>query len=127
MPDASKNNADLKQLASLNESSCLQKLQSREQGLSEQEVEDRRSKYGRNIIQHEKSIPWYWQLLHAFITPFNGVLLFVGIISFVTDVTMAKRGDRDYKTIILLAVMILLSSLIRFWQEFKSKIGRAHV
>ena len=60
------------------------------------------------------------QLLHAFITPFNGVLLFVVLVSLVTDAWMSDPLQRDYKTVVLLSSMVLLSSVIRFWQEFRS-------
>lgn len=89
-------------------------------GLSEEMVEQRRETYGPNEVAREKLPAWYLQLLHAFFTPFNGILAFVGTISFFTDVLFAAPAERSLHTILTLALMILLSTLIRFWQEFRS-------
>lgn len=89
-------------------------------GLSEEQVIEKQNQFGLNEIQHEKAPSWVKQLLHAFIFPFNAVLIIIAIISYLTDVLFATPEEKDYKTIILLSVMILLSSLIRFWQEFRS-------
>ncbi len=36
------------------------------------------------------------------------------------DVLFAKPGEEDYKTVIVVSIMVMLSSLLRFWQEFTS-------
>ncbi len=89
-------------------------------GLTANQVEEKQNEFGLNEIQHEKAPSWFNQLLHSFIFPFNAVLIVIAIISYITDVLIANPDDRDYKTIILLSIMILLSSLIRFWQEYRS-------
>ena len=63
----------LKKIAATNDKACLRLLQSKIEGLSANEVQERQALYGLNEIQHEKAPAWYKQLLHAFITPFNGV------------------------------------------------------
>ena len=96
-------------------------MNTRAEGLTEEEVENRYKEYGHNEVAHEKPSPWYIQFLHAFINPFNGILLAVSMISFTTDVIMAATPeDRSFKTIIVLSAMILLSTILRFWQEFQS-------
>ncbi len=89
-------------------------------GLNEEEVEKRQAQYGANEVTHEKPKTWYSQLFYSFLTPFNGVLFCVCIVSLFTDVIFAISGERSFKTIIVLTVMILLSTLLRFWQEFTS-------
>src|SRR5262249_31419685 len=89
-------------------------------GLSEAEVEERRALYGRNEVAHEKPPTWYEELFRSFITPFNGVLFAVAIVSLFTDVIFAAPDDRSYRTITVLSAMVLLSTLLRFWQEFQS-------
>jgi Mg2+-importing ATPase len=90
-------------------------------GLSETEAANRFKEYGANEIARKKAPAWYIQFIHAFINPFNGILLFVSIISLVTDVIMAARPkDQSFKTIIVLSAMILVSTILRFWQEFQS-------
>src|ERR1019366_8835380 len=90
------------------------------EGLSVEQAEENLKKFGLNEVHHEKAPSWLSQLLHSFIFPFNAVLVVIATISYITDVLIANPGERDYKTIILLSIMILLSSLIRFWQEFRS-------
>jgi P-type Mg2+ transporter len=71
-------------------------------------------------VSHEKPPSWYHQLFDAFLTPFNGVLFAVSIVSLFSDVIFAAPEDRSFKTIIVLSAMVLLSTLLRFWQEFRS-------
>jgi Mg2+-importing ATPase len=89
-------------------------------GLTPEQVEERLEKYGPNEITHEKPPTWYAQLFHAFVTPFNGVLFAVSVVSLFTDVIFAAPEDRTFRTIIVLTTMVLLSTLLRFWQEFRS-------
>src|SRR5450759_86662 len=89
-------------------------------GLTPEQVEERLKRYGHNEVTHEKPPTWYFQLFHAFLTPFNGVLFAVSVVSFFSDVIFAAPEDRTFRTIIVLISMVLLSTLLRFWQEFRS-------
>lgn len=126
LPFLNKSNGDdgiasgLKKIAATNDKACHRLLKTQPEGLSFTDVEERQGFYGLNEIRHEKAPAWYLQLFHAFITPFNGVLFFVAFVSLITDVWLVGPGEKDYKTVTLLSIMILLSSLIRFWQEFRS-------
>ncbi len=96
-------------------------LESTESGLDEETVERKLIKFGANEVAHDKAPSWYVQLLQAFIDPFIGVLILIAIVSLVTDVIMAPNpAERDYKTVIVVTILIVLSSLLRFWQEFRS-------
>src|SRR5450631_3618075 len=99
---------------------ALKKLDSARSGLTPEQVEERQERYGPNQVTHEKPPTWYLQLFHAFLTPFNGVLFAVSIVSFFSDVIFAAPEDRTFRTIIVLISMVLLSTLLRFWQEFRS-------
>ena len=99
---------------------CLHNLNSRIEGLSESEIEKRKIEFGLNQIQHKKVPVWYKQLLSAFLTPFNAVLLLLALVSLISPMFFSNSTDRDYKTVILVSIMVLLSSLLRFWQEFRS-------
>jgi Mg2+-importing ATPase len=99
---------------------ALNRLDAVRSGLTPEQVEERLERYGPNEITHEKPPTWYQQLFHAFVTPFNGVLLAVSIVSLFTDVIFAAPQDRTFRTIIVLSAMVLLSTLLRFWQEFRS-------
>jgi len=98
----------------------LKRVDSSRVGLTAEQVEQRRERHGLNEVTHERPPRWYQQLLHAFITPFNGVLLAVSIVSLFSDVVFAAPEDRSFKTIIVLSAMVLLSTILRFWQEFRS-------
>src|SRR5450830_2119224 len=99
---------------------ALKRLDATRTGLTPEQVGHRLEQYGPNEITHEKPPTWYQQLFHAFVTPFNGVLFTVSIVSLFTDVIFAAPEDRTFRTIIVLSAMVLLSTLLRFWQEFRS-------
>ncbi|HEX5280884.1 MAG TPA: magnesium-translocating P-type ATPase [Micropepsaceae bacterium] len=99
---------------------ALLRLDSARQGLTEEQVEERRDQFGVNEITHERPPTWYSQLFWSFITPFNGVLFAVSLVSLFTDVIFAAPEDRSFRTIIVLMTMVLLSTLLRFWQEYRS-------
>lgn len=113
-------------VAKLQNASCgdtgyvLAMLDSHEQGLSAANVTEKRKLFGLNEIEHEKAPAWYVQLFQAFLNPFIAVLIVLAIVSFITDVLIAAPADKSYKTVIVVCVMISLSSLLRFWQEFTS-------
>jgi Mg2+-importing ATPase len=110
----------LPELCACEPEEALARLQASRSGLTEDQVETRRKQYGPNEVTHEKSATWYQQLFHAFLTPFNGVLFAVSVVSLFSDVIFAAPEDRSFRTIIVLITMILLSTLLRFWQEFRS-------
>jgi P-type Mg2+ transporter len=99
---------------------ALKRLDASRSGLTAGQVQQRQERYGFNEVTHEKPPTWYQQLFRAFLTPFNGVLFAVGLVSLFTDVIFAAQDDRSFKTIIVLSTMVLLSTLLRFWQEFRS-------
>ncbi|GAB6283855.1 MAG: magnesium-translocating P-type ATPase [Methanoregula sp.] len=107
-------------LSRLSRNEVLASLATRNGGLSEQEAEERLALYGPNEIAEEKLPKWYIQFLSAFINPFIGVLLILAIVSFSMDVVFTPLAERDWTAVIIIAVMVMISVLIRFWQEFKS-------
>ncbi|MCD8313595.1 MAG: magnesium-translocating P-type ATPase [Bacteroidales bacterium] len=92
-------------------------------GLTEEEVERRRDEYGRNIVVHEKKKHPVLMFLKTFINPFIGVLAILMVISFFIDVFMAEPGDKDWTTVIIIAVMITVSAILRFTQEWKANLA----
>ena len=113
-------NSPLLDVATCQPDEALDRVQASRAGLTEEQVEERRAHYGRNEVAHEKPPTWYEELVRSFITPFNGVLFVVSIVSLFTDVIFAAPEDRSFRTIIVLMAMVLLSTLLRFWQEFQS-------
>lgn len=95
-------------------------LESNAEGLSIDEVEDKLKTFGLNEVHHEKAPSWCHQLLHAFINPFIGILIIIAIISFIIDIWFAKPGEEDFKTVVMVAIMVMASVLLRFFQEYRS-------
>jgi Mg2+-importing ATPase len=95
-------------------------LDSNINGLTSEQAQEKKEQFGLNEIAHEKAPAWYKQLFQAFVNPFIAVLIIIAFVSLVTDVLTAKPGEADYTSVIILSTMVLLSSLLRFWQEFTS-------
>lgn len=89
-------------------------------GLTDEEVEKRQSLYGKNEIVHEQKKKPLVMLAKAFINPFVGVLTVLVALSYVMDVWMADPGDQDWTSIIVVSTMIILSTILRFVQEWKA-------
>jgi Mg2+-importing ATPase len=110
----------LRKVSKVDSQSFFRILDSDDHGLSNEIVEQKRKEFGLNEIAHEKAPAWYIQLFEAFLNPFIAVLIILASVSFVIDVLMAAPGEKDYKTVIVVSIMVLLSSLLRFWQEYSS-------
>lgn len=100
----------------------LDALGSSTDGLSAEEAKRRLEVFGTNEVVHEKPEPWYMELARAFINPFIGILVFLGIVSYITDVVFAPPDERDWSTIIIISIMVCVSGILRFLQEYNSKI-----
>lgn len=90
------------------------------EGIKNEEAISRLEKFGLNEISKEKVKPWYIQLLLAFLNPFNFILGTLAFVSLFTDVIFAKETERSWISIILIITMILISSFIKFIQEYRS-------
>ena len=101
----------LVEVAHLDAEEVLRRLETRRSGLTPVEVEEGRERVGRNEVAHEKPPEWYVQLGHAFVNPFIGVLAALGIVSYFTG---------DLKAVVVIAVMVTISAVLRFVQEYRS-------
>ncbi|MCD7972332.1 MAG: magnesium-translocating P-type ATPase [Candidatus Azobacteroides sp.] len=95
-------------------------LDTRKEGLYNIEVEDRRKKYGENVIAQEQNNKWFILFIKAFINPFIGILMFLALVSIIIDVLLAAPEDREWMTVIIITTMVTLSGILRFFQEWKS-------
>ncbi len=95
-------------------------LGTRREGLYEAEALEKRKEYGVNEIVSEKNASWFVLLIKAFINPFIGILMFLALVSIFMDVLLAASEDREWMTVIIISIMVTLSGLIRFQQEWKS-------
>ncbi len=95
-------------------------FQTTKSGLSAEEIEKRQALFGKNEVVHEAKKNPIVMFAKAFINPFIGVLTALVIISIFLDVLMAEEGEEDWTGIIIILVMIVLSAIIRFTQEWKA-------
>src|SRR5699024_2110044 len=86
-------------------------LQPTDDGITHREATERFHSNGWTIVSSEQLPPWYVQLLTSFHNPFIYVLIVLGLFSYLTD---------DFEATIIVTIMIVLSTAIQFWQEFRS-------
>jgi Mg2+-importing ATPase len=89
----------------------LEQLHSHPRGLTSVQAAAIREKLGANVIEQERPPSWWLHLWQCYKTPFDLLLTLLAFISFVTE---------DLKATIVIGAMVVLSVLIRFWQETKS-------
>ena len=111
----------LVELGNKDEQETLKEFETSMDGLGAKEASDRLKKYGKNEIAHEKPPAWWMQLIHAFINPFVAILVVIGLASYFTDVIFSGSGRHDWTEVVIISIMILVSSGLRFWQEFRSQ------
>ncbi|GEN66903.1 magnesium-translocating P-type ATPase [Chryseobacterium rhizosphaerae] len=110
----------LKEAASENEKMIYAMLETSEEGLSENTVKDRLKIYGKNEIATQKAPSWLKQFAHSFFNPFNYILACIAVISLFIDVILVPADEKDLSTSIIISVMLLFSTTLRFIQEFRS-------
>lgn len=102
-------------------SQIYQELGASQEGLSSEQVEIMREKYGINRFPGQKNDTMLRRLRRAFINPFNIILFVLGIISLVTDVVLVSNFARNATTAVIIFSMILTSGTIRLVQELRAK------
>ncbi|MGH8159165.1 MAG: magnesium-translocating P-type ATPase [Rhodanobacter sp.] len=91
----------------------LAALETTPAGLDEEQIDARLHRDGPNEVSHEKPPHWSLQLLRAFKNPFIVVLLVLAVVQLATD-------DTDLTGPIIIAVMVGISVLLSFSQEYRS-------
>ena len=89
-------------------------------GLGQEQVEENRGLYGENTITKGQEDSIIKKIYESIINPFTIILLVIAFISLVTNVWLAKPGQEDPTTSIIIVVLILISGGIRFVQELRS-------
>ncbi|MFJ3961289.1 magnesium-translocating P-type ATPase [Streptomyces sp. NPDC090036] len=93
----------------------LQEVDASTAGLTHAEAALRLERHGPNVVAQERAPRWYVQLAKAFWNPFIAVLVFLAAVMY--------WQDPEDPGVVILSVMVGISGLLRFWQEFRS--GRA--
>ncbi len=96
-------------------------------GLDAEGVEANRNKYGSNKVTREKKKPLLSRLMGAFINPFTAILLFLAVVSVITDMVFpyfslfgSSPEDFDCLTVVIIVTMVFISGTLRFVQESRS-------
>ena len=89
-------------------------------GLVDEQVEENRDTYGDNIITKGQEDSMIKKIYESIINPFTVILLVIALVSFITNVWLAKPGEQDPTTSIIIVTLVLISGGIRFIQELRS-------
>ncbi len=81
------------------------------QGLSEAEAAALRVQHGLNELEHEGPVLWWQHLWLSYNNPFNLLLTLLAAVSYLTQDTQAA---------VVIGSMVVLATLIRFFQERRS-------
>lgn len=111
---------NLLRAAGLNEAELLKLYDNSLDGYNDDMVEEMREQYGENKMTKIKGDGILKRLFGAFINPFTIVLLVLAVISFITDFLLAANGSKDLTTVIIVAIMVFISGIMRFIQESRS-------
>lgn len=87
-------------------------------GLSSDLVKENTLKYGQNIIKGDKPKRWYQYFFKSLFNPFNSILICIILILIYTDIYLANVPS--YANIIVVAVLVLSSTILEFFQEYRS-------
>ena len=109
---------NLKNCSKIPEKYLLEIYNTSKEGLSVVDIEDLQDEYVKNSIEIKSNNTFFSRIKNAVINPFNIVLIFVAIITFITDVVIS--ANKDYATFSLIVGTIIISSAISLVQETKS-------
>ena len=96
----------------------IKKYNIKNSGLSSDEVNTLTQKYGTNEIKQLKAKKWYHYLFESLFSPFNSILIGIIVVLFYTDVILPEVPS--YANIIVIAVLIIASTFLDFFEEFRS-------
>ena len=88
------------------------------EGLTEDQVKERKIKYGENQITSKKPKKWYNYLMESLLSPFNLILLGIILVLFYTDIYLPDKPS--WANIIVILILVTISTLLEFFQVFKS-------
>ncbi|MCF0260493.1 MAG: magnesium-translocating P-type ATPase [Erysipelotrichaceae bacterium] len=90
------------------------------QGLSQSQAEESRNRFGSNVVTHGNENAVIKRIAGAFVNPFTAILTVLAGVSVFTDIILASPEDRNFATVTIIAVMVLVSGFLRLIQETRS-------
>ena len=105
-------------LLQLSQDDVLSKFNASNAGYSSEVAADKLEQYGPNEIKPQKKPNPVIGFVNVLINPFNLVLMVVIFITFISDILLTQ--EKDYLTVSILSVIVIISTLISFVQEERS-------
>ncbi|MGA2550155.1 MAG: magnesium-translocating P-type ATPase [Burkholderiaceae bacterium] len=102
---------ELLKASALSPKELIARLNSHDDGLTETEAEEIAERLGPNEVRSEKPMRWYVHLWHCYSNPFNLLLTALAVVSYLTE---------DMRATIVIGMMVVLSTGLRFVQEARS-------
>lgn len=96
----------------------LEKFSVNPNGLSSHDAELNISQYGLNQLKQAKQKKWHNYLFSSLFSPFNGILMGIIFILIYTDIILLEPPS--YANIIVILILIITSTLLEFFEEFRS-------
>lgn len=113
--------ADRMKFAAVNSPERLyEALRCGEHGIRSAEAEERREKYGANVIRAKKKRPLAMRLIDSFFNSFSAILFVLALVSVFTDIVFAPAGEKNPTTVIIIGAMLVISGVLRFVQDTRS-------
>ena len=113
----------LRHAAAASRAELFAELNSSEEGLASDQVEAAREFYGANAMSRATRRPLPLRFLAAFADPFTYILIFIAVVSVLTDWVFATGSERDLSTPLIIGIMVLVSGELRFVQDEKSSVA----
>ncbi|MEG1410394.1 MAG: HAD-IC family P-type ATPase [Terrisporobacter sp.] len=88
-------------------------------GLSNSQVMEIRNIHGENNIIKDKTNTYIYCFKRAFVNPFTGILFVLALVSLIVDIIISSEPNPT--TAIIITTMIILSGVIRLYQEVRAK------
>ena len=96
----------------------IKKFKINKEGLNSQTVEELLHNFGYNEVKQGKPKKWYNYFFSSLFSPFNSILMGIVLILLYTDVFLPEVPN--YANIIVIVVLVLASTLLEFFEEFRS-------
>ena len=96
----------------------LSKMNFFKEGLTSDNAATLLQKNGLNELKSAKEKKWYNYFFNSLFSPFNIILLGIMLVLFYTDVIL--QNDANYSNIIVILVLVSASTLLEFFQEYRS-------
>ena len=87
-------------------------------GLTDSDILENQKTYGKNEISGNKPKRWYNYFFESLFSPFNAILLGISLVLIYTDIVLPQNPNPA--NIIVIICLVLVSTLLEFFQEFRS-------